>query len=286
MSWDEYRKGFEQLAREEERMQPNQRLCATCDYSNPPAILDEKGKPRQAALCVIRSPESGLWTLSGGVSEGFLEKFRTHAARSGLVLGGQEGTDPEGVWLHRLYSYVRANYAEFLAPKIGGRSSELRRIDTILRVCEASAIFSSLLERKALESLSSGKTHENLREELGKLSYVRLTENREHNLRTWLVEHGIPPTREALDSFDQVDVAKEAVLPSVGALQASADNTRKAFLGPILDEKGFSVHDWAESAKVDFHTANDYLTGKTKPHPSTLKKLADALGLKVTNLPK
>ena len=55
-------------------------------------------------------------------------------------------------------------------------------------------------------------------------------------------------------------------------------------MGRILDEKGFSVHDWANAAKVDFHTANDFLYGRTRPHPSTLKKLADALGVTVTTL--
>jgi hypothetical protein len=61
--------------------------------------------------------------------------------------------------------------------------------------------------------------------------------------------------------------------------------TRKASLEPLLAERGFSVHDWAKSANVDFHTANDYLRGKTRPHPSTLKKLAQALGIEVATLP-
>jgi hypothetical protein len=63
-------------------------------------------------------------------------------------------------------------------------------------------------------------------------------------------------------------------------------NTREAFLRPILDAKGFSVHDWASRARVDFHTANDYLTGKTKPHAANRKKLADALAIEVAKLPK
>jgi ribosome-binding protein aMBF1 (putative translation factor) len=63
-------------------------------------------------------------------------------------------------------------------------------------------------------------------------------------------------------------------------------NSREALIRPILEEKGFSVHDWATKAKVDFHTANNYLKGKTKPQPSTLKKLADALGVEVAKLPK
>jgi hypothetical protein len=150
MSWGTYRKEFEQLAREEEGDELHQRLCATCDYSGPPAILDEKGMPQQRPPCVIRAPENGLWMLSSSMSAGFLERFRAQAAHAGLALGAQEGTDPEGGWLHRLYSYVRENYSEFLAPKIGERASALRLQDTALNVCEASAIFCSSLERKAL----------------------------------------------------------------------------------------------------------------------------------------
>jgi len=61
---------------------------------------------------------------------------------------------------------------------------------------------------------------------------------------------------------------------------------REQFIKPILEKKGFSVHDWAKRAKVDFHTANSYLKGETKPYPETRKKLADALGVEVEKLPK
>jgi ribosome-binding protein aMBF1 (putative translation factor) len=63
-------------------------------------------------------------------------------------------------------------------------------------------------------------------------------------------------------------------------------NSREALIRPILEEKGFSIHDWATSANVDFHTADNYLKGKTKPHPGTLKKLANALGIGVSKLPR
>lgn len=151
MSWDRFRKAFEELAREEEGAEPDQRLCAWRDYSNPPAILDEKGKPRQRPLCVIRAPENGLWILDAGVNKTFQERFRTHGARAGRVLGARRGTDAEGVWLHRLYSYVSENHGEFIAPKIGGRTSAFRHMDRILYVCEASAIYCAWLERQALE---------------------------------------------------------------------------------------------------------------------------------------
>lgn len=58
---------------------------------------------------------------------------------------------------------------------------------------------------------------------------------------------------------------------------------RQRFVKSWLSAKGWSIHDWAKNASVDFHTADNYLKGKTRPFPSTRKKLADALGVK--NLP-
>jgi hypothetical protein len=60
---------------------------------------------------------------------------------------------------------------------------------------------------------------------------------------------------------------------------------RQAFVRPILTDKGWSIHDWADKANVDFHTANEYLKGTTNPYASTRKKLADSLGVAVADLP-
>jgi hypothetical protein len=60
---------------------------------------------------------------------------------------------------------------------------------------------------------------------------------------------------------------------------------RQAFVERILTEKGWSILDWADNSGVDFHTANDYLKGTTKPYRSTRKKLADSLGVAVADLP-
>lgn len=68
-------------------------------------------------------------------------------------------------------------------------------------------------------------------------------------------------------------------------MKAARTNSREAFLRSILKKKGFSIHDLAKQANVDFHTADNYLKGKSQPYPSTLKKLADALGIEVTKLP-
>jgi hypothetical protein len=61
---------------------------------------------------------------------------------------------------------------------------------------------------------------------------------------------------------------------------------RKQLIDPILTRKGWSIHDWAVQSEVDFHTANDYLMGKTNPFRSTRKKLATSLGVAVETLPR
>jgi hypothetical protein len=61
--------------------------------------------------------------------------------------------------------------------------------------------------------------------------------------------------------------------------------TRRAVVEPILLEKGWSVLEWASESEVDHHTADDYLSGATKPYKSTRKKLAASLGLTVESLP-
>jgi lambda repressor-like predicted transcriptional regulator len=83
-----------------------------------------------------------------------------------------------------------------------------------------------------------------------------------------------------------VDLALAAIGPIAPvSTNAAAGNTRKAFIRSLLDRAGLSVNDWATKAKVDYHTADNYLKGKAKPYPATLKKLADALNVEVAKLP-
>jgi hypothetical protein len=73
-----------------------------------------------------------------------------------------------------------------------------------------------------------------------------------------------------------------AVVPLPSAEQ---QRRRKSFVFPLLDKKGWSINDWAVQSEVDFHTADRYLKGKSKPYPSTRRKLAKSLGLTATDLP-
>jgi lambda repressor-like predicted transcriptional regulator len=61
---------------------------------------------------------------------------------------------------------------------------------------------------------------------------------------------------------------------------------RESVVNPILEEKGWSLLEFAQEANLDSQTVNDCLKGKTTPYRSTRKKLADALGLRVEDLPR
>ena len=66
----------------------------------------------------------------------------------------------------------------------------------------------------------------------------------------------------------------------------SLSTQRKAVVKPILESKGWSELDWANESNVAYHTAADYLAGKTRSYPSTRLKLAKSLGLTVQQLPR
>jgi lambda repressor-like predicted transcriptional regulator len=78
--------------------------------------------------------------------------------------------------------------------------------------------------------------------------------------------------------------------PSRDSLGADATkegaSARESFVMPLLKKKGWSILDWANESKVDYHTADDYLKGQTNPYPSTRRKLGDALGVLVEELPQ
>jgi lambda repressor-like predicted transcriptional regulator len=66
----------------------------------------------------------------------------------------------------------------------------------------------------------------------------------------------------------------------------TASAVRKAFVDPILLDKGWSILDWANEAEVAYHTAADYLAGTTSPYRSTRVRLAKALGVSPNQLPQ
>jgi len=123
--------------------------------------------------------------------------------------------------------------------------------------------------------------------------------------RSWVLRleptNKLPPDADFADLADQylqsagIKVAAKPIRDARTLLVAlwdsgrvpieSTRNKREAFIRPRLESMGWSILDWAKNSGVDFHTANDYFKGETKPYPSTRKKLADSLGISAKDLP-
>jgi len=79
----------------------------------------------------------------------------------------------------------------------------------------------------------------------------------------------------------------DAPLPTLPQQKRSTTaDTRKAFISPLLLEKGWSILQWALEAEVAYNTVADYLSGKKNPYASTRVKLAKALGISANLLPE
>jgi hypothetical protein len=74
--------------------------------------------------------------------------------------------------------------------------------------------------------------------------------------------------------------------PEPSQTQPKKALSRREFVTPILDAKGWSIFDWANEANVSHATALDYLANKTKAYRSTRLKLAKALGISIEQLPR
>jgi lambda repressor-like predicted transcriptional regulator len=70
-----------------------------------------------------------------------------------------------------------------------------------------------------------------------------------------------------------------------GEMDGEPGAHRESIIEPILKQKGWSILDWANEARVDYKTAAGYLNGTTKTYRSSRKKLADALGIAPEALP-
>jgi len=85
--------------------------------------------------------------------------------------------------------------------------------------------------------------------------------------------------QDAVDSIEQHPAQP-------GKKQKDIAETRKAFIEPMLTERGWSILDWANEAEVAYHTAADYLSGATNPFRSSRAKLAKALSVSPNTLPE
>jgi len=91
--------------------------------------------------------------------------------------------------------------------------------------------------------------------------------------------------KQLLERELKLSKLRETLSKAKGEHGPNPSNERQKFIVPILETKGLSIHDWANQAGVDWHTADNYLSGKARPYRSTRGKLAHALGVKVEDLP-
>jgi lambda repressor-like predicted transcriptional regulator len=134
-----------------------------------------------------------------------------------------------------------------------------------------------------------------IRRESHALIWTGTAEELTETIRRWY-ESGWLLAESSQDAFQKaaihfVDTAGKPIIKPTEAKAAQIEPrpkaeslSRRAFITPLLDAKGWSILDWANEANVSHATAQDYLDNKTKPYPSTRKKLAKALGLNM--LPK
>lgn len=92
------------------------------------------------------NPEYGDWTLSEGPNEGFRARFEILATRAGVALGSTQRKQALDCWLHHVFMNLLDRKSKLLVAAAKGEGG------IILRACEASAIYCSRLEKRALES--------------------------------------------------------------------------------------------------------------------------------------
>lgn len=117
---------------------------------------------------------------------------------------------------------------------------------------------------------------------------TRVMHRKEFDDRKPVLHHFEDATKQVKDRMSNLYVRDARRIESSGAeigQERASNNKREALLRRVLREQGMSVHDWATKAEVDYHTADNYLKGKSDPYPATRKKLAHALGFEVGKLP-
>jgi hypothetical protein len=98
--WRDFHEKFEALADEEGNEGAAQGDCflsAYCSYREHPEVW-EKGKPEQGLFCLLKSPDTGVWTISDGVSEHFQARFRALASWAGIALGAARSPSCSNWW--------------------------------------------------------------------------------------------------------------------------------------------------------------------------------------------
>lgn len=206
----------------------------------------ERGKPEQGMICLLDTPPHGVWNYC---NDGISDYFRERVRLCVAEAGHALPDYQKGTDPEDFW--LHTVYLDLLKNNSDSLFCASKEGGMILSVCVASATFCARLERTVV----TGEAH------------LRASGNQAEPPR--------PQNNEKTAQGAKGESRDTAVI-----------SERKSFVLPILERKGWSTHRFAVEAEVDFHTANDYLEGRTRPNRSTRKQLADALGIAVDHLPK
>jgi hypothetical protein len=263
-----------------------------------PAVIDKIGVEETKQFAVKRADQ---------IFDVWWPRWRTAI----VMLISQSGSAGEYEWATNFVLVEEKTVARVL--------SEARniiwpsRLDWYIRVCEPQvrkaleSVITTWRAKLRAEELQLRKAWPQTAAALRQLQLQRSVPGSNPDAFAKLVSHTAVPLQLGIPSRPLMEVAPAIETPAIetpavsappissplpdppaassSTTAAPAPPSRESFIRPILDKKGWSTNTWALYAKVDFHTADDYLKDITKPNKSTRKSLADALGIDIKELP-
>jgi hypothetical protein len=208
-----------------------------------------------------------------------LEKLKELKRQLGLHLKFEE--DDSGLWNEYVYAYAINFYTLFHEHYVSYPDFSECAVDA----ARHNAVVSTLdVIRKQLYNFRS------LQPAYEKKVFERLSEHmkREEDKRR-LPPLPIPSPSiriPAIGIGTESPLLKMALAAKPLAPSDPVASRRQAFIQPLLEERGWSLYDWAKEAKVSHHTASDYFNNKRRTQPYNRKGLAEALSLTYQQFPK
>ena len=144
--WRDFHNRFMHLADKQKQIVRATRLEGYCSFADPEFEGD---------CCVLPTLESAMLELSKGPDELLKARFEALATAAGKALGCKKDVQPLKFWLYSLFMHLRQTGSRHLFAPMGHGTVGVLTVERaggiITDVCEASAIFCSRLEKRALE---------------------------------------------------------------------------------------------------------------------------------------
>lgn len=145
--WRSLHNKFELRSKQLQGKTEDRWLRAFVEYNRALFCVKERKALDRGLWCLLDKPEYWVWRLSKGPNSSFRAQFETLATRAGgnLHLQPRAGISLGDFWLDHVFFHLRRRSSDQF-------SSADQTGACIRNICQASAIFCSSLEQKALES--------------------------------------------------------------------------------------------------------------------------------------